>query len=201
MSTLPCPGYVKEKLRDFSSLHSSRLKPSLCIEALESCRFSSLLVLEELHRGSCDSLFQLYFYWKLENILHCHLSHLPAANGPRQNLQQLGRLEGGSEQHRLCGAPGTLGATRPAESLLGFLPEKLPEKLHPCTGSRIKQKIFTLQFSKQSQQNYSGALVHWELCMLLIPWEAGFGYPTRTAWGPKPRCSSALGLGHSVSSK
>lgn len=99
------------------------------------------------------------------------------------------------------GAPGTLGATRPAESLLGFLPEKLPEKLHPCTGSRIKQKIFTLQFSKQSQQNRGGALVHWELCMLLIPWEAGFGYPTRTARGPKPRCSSALGLGHSVSSK
>lgn len=50
------------------------------------------------------------------------------------------------------GAPGTLGATRPAESLLGFLPEKLPEKLHPCTESRIKQKIFTLQFSKQSAE-------------------------------------------------
>lgn len=126
----------------FLLLHSSRLKPPLCIQALESCRFSSLLVLKELQRGSCDSLFQLYFYWKLENIIHCHPSHLPAArlavNAPRQNLHELGGREWGSGQHQLCEVPRTFGATRPAESLLDFLPQKLPEKLRLCPEGRNK---------------------------------------------------------------
>lgn len=108
---------------------SSQLNPLLCIEALESCRFSSLLVLKELQRGSCDSLFQLYFYWKLENIIHCHPSHLPAAclhcslqTDPNQTSTGRGRQEGGSEEHQLREVPRTFGATRPADSLLGFLP-------------------------------------------------------------------------------
>lgn len=110
-------------------LHSSQLKPSLCIEALESCRLSSLLVLEELWRGSCDSLFQLYCYWKLENIRHCHPSHLPAAclcclqqTGPDRTSVSWGRWDRGSEEHQLHEFPGTFGSTRPADSLLGFLP-------------------------------------------------------------------------------
>lgn len=129
----------------FLLLHSSRLKASLCIPALESCRFSSLLVLEELQRGSCDSLFQLYFYWKLENIVHCHPSHLPATclwssqrKDPEKTPTSRGRREGGSEEHQLREVPGTFGATCPTDSLLGFLLSKLPEKLHPCTESRNK---------------------------------------------------------------
>lgn len=85
----------------FLLLHSSRLKPSLCIQALESCRFSSLLVLEELQRGSCDSLFQLCFYWKLENIiviLPIFQQRACAAHSkrtPRKPPRAGGRREGG----------------------------------------------------------------------------------------------------------
>lgn len=109
--------------------------------------------LRGVQRGSCDSLFQLYIYWKLENI-HCHPSHLPAAclcclllTDPNKIPRNWGRWK----EHQLCEVPGTVGATRPADSLLGFLTQKLSEKLHLFTQSRNRQRIFS-QFSNQTQQ-------------------------------------------------
>lgn len=118
-----------EEAAGFLLLHSSQLKP-LCI-ALESCRVSSLIVFKELQRGSCDSFFQLYFYWKLENI-HCHPSHLPAACLCCLQLtdpNKIPRNWGKWEEHQLLEVPGPSGATCPADSLLGFLTQKLSEKL------------------------------------------------------------------------
>lgn len=132
----PSSSSLCEEVAGFLLLHSSQLKP-LCI-ALESCRFSSLLVFKELQRGSCDSLFQLYFYWKLENI-HCHPSHLPAACLCCSQLtdpNKIPRSWGRWKEHQLREVPGTFGATCPADSLLGFLTQKLSEKLHLCTKSR-----------------------------------------------------------------
>lgn len=97
-----------------------------------------LLVFKELQRGSCDSLFQLYFYWKLENI-HCHPSHLPAACLCCSQLtdpNKIPRSWGRWKEHQLRDVPGTFGVTCPADSLLGFLTHKLSEKLHLCTKSR-----------------------------------------------------------------
>lgn len=139
-----------EEAAGFLLLHSSQLKP-LCI-ALESCQFSSLLVFKELQRGSCDSLFQLYFNWKLENI-HCHPSHLPAACLCCLELTDSNKIPrnwGRWEEHQLHEVPGTFGAACPADSLLGFL--RKYRNFQRNSIHRAGRENLHSQFSKQIQK-------------------------------------------------
>lgn len=158
----------------FLLLHSSRLKPSLCTEALESCRFSSRLLLEELQRGSCDSLFQLCFPWKLESITRCHPSH-PLQTDPDNTATSRGRRA--RKNINCVSFQGLVGLHVQQNRYWAFSHRHFQRSSISVQRAGINRSLHTKSPGRLSRT----IAVHRSkraLCTLLIPWEAGSSYPS-----------------------